>query len=149
MSFTVNTAFVQQFRGNLELLVQQRGSKLLSLCRPEKIVGKYTHFDRLGTTEADEILTRHGDTPDPANLEHSRRRCILRSFDKSELIDNADKVRMLIDPTSEYALSISHALGRKADDIILDALYGNSYSVDSSDSQSTVTLASFNSGSQI
>lgn len=142
MSDTVNTAFVQQFKANLELLVQQKGSILLPLVSPEKITGKYTHFDRLGTGEASEVMTRHGDTPDPLNLAHSRRRVILRTFDAAELVDNADKVRMLIDPTSEYAMSIAYALGRKADDIILAALYGDSYAVDSSDAQTAVPLGS-------
>lgn len=142
MSDTINTAFVQQFRNNLELLVQQKGSVLLPHVNPEKITGKYTHFDRLGSGEASEVLTRNGDTPDPLNLAHSRRRVILRTFDAAELIDNADKVRMLIDPTSEYAMSIAYALGRKADDIILAALYGNSYAVDSADAQTTVALSS-------
>jgi len=142
MSSTVNVAFVQQFKANLELLVQQKGSMLLPVVRPEKITGKYTHFDRLGSGEASEVLTRHGDTPDPLNLAHSRRRCILRTFDAAELIDNSDKVRMLIDPTSEYSLSIAMALGRKADDIILAALYGDAYAVDSADAQSSVVLPS-------
>lgn len=141
MSTTVNTAFVQQFKDNLELLVQQKGSRILPVTRVEKIVGKFTHFDRLGTGEASEVVDRHGDTPAPLNLAHSRRRAILRTFDAAELIDNADKVRMLIDPTSEYTQSIMYSLGRKADDILLDALYGNSYAVDSSDAQSTVALS--------
>jgi hypothetical protein len=149
MSDTINTAFVQQFKANLELLVQQKGSRLLPHLNTEKIVGKYTHFDRLGSGEAAEVLSRNGDTPAPLNLAHTRRRVILRTFDAAELIDQADKVRMLIDPTSEYATSISYALGRKADDIILNALYGNAYAVDSSDSQSTVTLESLGSSQQI
>lgn len=140
MSSTVNVSFVQQFRDNLELLVQQKGSKVLPTVTVDKIVGKYTHYDRLGAGEASEILTRHGDTPDPLNLVHSRRRVILRSFEAAELIDDADKVRMLIDPTNEYSMSLSFALGRKADDILLDALYGNAYAVDSADAQSSVAL---------
>jgi hypothetical protein len=149
MSQTVNYNFVQQFKANLELLVQQKGSVLLSHVRPEKITGKYTHFDRLGSGDASEVLSRHGDTPEPLNLAHSRRRCILRTFDAAELVDNADKVRMLIDPTSEYATSISYALGRKADDIILAGLYGTAYAVDSSDAQSSVALSDLGSGQQI
>lgn len=149
MSQTINTNFVQQFKDNLELLVQQKGSMLMPHVNIERITGKFTHFDRLGSGEASEVTTRHGDTPEPLNLAHSRRRCILRTFDAAELIDNADKVRMLIDPTSEYANSISYALGRKVDDIILDALYGNAYAVDSADAQSTVTLESLGSGQQV
>jgi hypothetical protein len=149
MSQTVNTAFVQQFRANLELLVQQKGSMLLPHVNVEHIVGKFTHFDRLGAGEASEVLTRHGDTPSPLNLEHSRRRCILRTFDAAEMVDRADKVRMLIDPTNEYAQSISNALGRKIDDLILIGLYGNAYAVSSADAQTTVALTDLGSGQQV
>ena len=142
MSQTANVSFVQQFKGNIELLVQQMGSKLLPVVRTEKITGKSTHFDRLGAGTASEVLTRHGDTPSPLNLVHSRRRCILRTFDAAELIDDADKVRMLIDPTNEYSQSIAFALGRQADDIILGALYGSAATVDSADAQSTASLGS-------
>lgn len=140
MSFTVNVAFVQQFKNNLEHLVQQKGSKVLPALKTEKITGKYTHFERLGSGEASEVLTRHGDTPDSVGLEHSRRRCILRTFDMAEYVDNEDKVRMLIDPTSAYAQSIAWALGRKADNLIIAAMYGNAYTVDASDSQSTASF---------
>lgn len=144
MSFTVNVAFVQQFKNNLEMLVQQQGSKVLPHLKTEKITGKYVHFERLGSGEASEITTRHGNTPDPVGLEHSRRRCILRSFDINELVDNEDKVRMLIDPTSEYAQALSWGLGRKADNIILAAMYGSAYAVDSADAQSTVSFTAGN-----
>jgi hypothetical protein len=40
------------------------------------------------------------------------------------LIDDADKVRMLIDPTSSYARAAAAAIGRAQDDVIIDALGG-------------------------
>jgi hypothetical protein len=144
MSNSINVAFVQQFKDNLRLLAQQKGSKVLPHVAVETIVGKYTHFERLGGTEAVEVLTRHGDTPDPANLVHSRRRAILRTFEAAELIDDADKVRLLIDPTNAYAMQLAYGLGRKADDIILAAMYGDAQSVDSADAQGAVSFAAGN-----
>tara|TARA_Y100000592_G_scaffold67745_1_gene105255 strand:+ start:7893 stop:8270 length:378 start_codon:yes stop_codon:yes gene_type:complete len=42
----------------------------------------------------------------------------------NKYIDDADKVRMLIDPTSSYARAAAAAIGRAMDDEIIDALGG-------------------------
>ena len=48
----------------------------------------------------------------------------MRDFDWAELIDRPDRIRLLIDPTSPYAQNASFALGRKMDEIILEAFFG-------------------------
>jgi hypothetical protein len=53
---------------------------------------------------------------------HSRRRVTPAPYEWADLIDKQDKVRMLIDPTSEYAQAASWALGRAMDDVIIAAV---------------------------
>jgi|TARA_R100000329_G_C7600943_1_gene213135 ABC-type Fe3+ transport system substrate-binding protein len=48
----------------------------------------------------------------------------LTSYEWADLIDDADKVRMLIDPTSSYARAAAAAIGRAMDDAVIDALGG-------------------------
>ncbi len=45
----------------------------------------------------------------------------------ADLIDDADKVRMLIDPTSSYANAAAYAIGRAMDDAIITAALGTAY----------------------
>jgi hypothetical protein len=45
-------------------------------------------------------------------------------WEYADLIDDADKVRMLIDPTSSYANAAAYAIGRAVDDAIIDAADG-------------------------
>jgi hypothetical protein len=52
---------------------------------------------------------------------HARRRLSLASYEYADLIDNQDKVRMLIDPTSSYAMAAAAAMGRAMDDVIITA----------------------------
>ena len=139
MSTEVNKAFVQQFKDNLIHLAQQKGSKLASTVKKEMVTGKSAHFERLGATAAVQRTSRHGDTP-LIDTPHSRRRVTLLDYEWADLIDHQDKVRMLIDPQSDYALAGARALGRKLDDIIIGALEGNASSIDSSDSASSVAL---------
>jgi hypothetical protein len=51
----------------------------------------------------------------------------MEDFDWADLVDQEDKVRMLIDPTSTYAKSAANAMGRAIDEVIVDAIRGASF----------------------
>ena len=140
MSIEVNKAFAQKFRDSFIHLVQQKGSRLREYVRVNTDVqGKYDHFDRLGNTSAQKITSRHSDTPLIATP-HSRRRVSMEDYNWADLVDKADKVRMLADPTSEYMKAGVWAMGRTMDDVIISAMLGNAVSVDENDSSSNVAL---------
>ncbi len=80
--------------------------------------GEEQFFEQVGPVAAQEVTTRHGDSP-LVSTPHDRRRITLRFFDWGDLIDNFDKVRMLIDPTSPYTQNAVNALGRALDDVLL------------------------------
>jgi len=124
MSIQITTAFVQQYRANVEHLVQQKGSRLRPLVRAESQNAEFDFYDRIGATLAQEVTGRHQDTP-LINVPHDRRRCSLRDFDWADLIDRTDRIRMLIDPTSPYSQNAAYALGRKMDEVILDAAFAS------------------------
>lgn len=137
MSTQITTAFVQQYRANVEHLLQQKGSRLRPYVRVETQNAEFDFYDRIGATSAQEVTGRHQDTP-LVNVPHDRRRVSLRDFDWAELIDRPDRIRLLIDPTSPYSQNASYALGRKMDEIILEAMF-NSVSTGKTGS-STVTF---------
>lgn len=140
MSTQITTAFVQQYRSNVITLSQQKGSKLRPAVRVETgIVGTSSYFDRLGPTAAVKKTTRHGDTP-LIDTPHSRRRVSLSPYEWADLIDNADKVRMLIEPQGLYAENAVKAFGRAMDDELIAAASGTAYTgVDGSGTQA-ITL---------
>ncbi len=140
MSTEVNKAFVQKFRDTFIHLVQQKGSRLRDYVRVNTdIVGKYDHFDRIGSTSAQKITSRHSDTP-LISTPHSRRRVSMDDYNWADLIDKADKVRMLADPSSDYMKAGVWAMGRQMDDIIIAAMSGNAVSIDEDDASSNVAL---------
>lgn len=124
MTATVNTAFINQFADTMHSLVEQRGSKLRPSVKVEMAKGEKHFFDRLGSFEASEITSRLQSTDliDPA---HSRRMASVRRYDASTYLDDIDKLKMLIDPTNDYAIKLARAHGRKLDDIIIDAMLGS------------------------
>jgi len=142
MSTEVNKAFAQKFRDTFLHLVQQKGSRLRDYVRVNTdISGKYDHFDRIGSTSAQKITSRHSDTP-LISTPHSRRRVSMDDYNWADLIDKADKVRMLADPASDYMKAGVWAMGRKIDDIIIAAMSGNAVSIDEDDASSNVALPS-------
>ena len=123
MSDQITTAFVQQYKGTLYNLVQQKGSRLREAVTVEAVNGEYGYFDQIGATAAIERTSRHSDSP-LVNTPHSRRQVTMRDFEWGDLIDNPDKVRLLVDPSSSYLQSAMWALGRKVDDVMIEAALG-------------------------
>ena len=127
MSTEITEAFVQQFRSDIFHLSQQKGSRLRSMVRNESQNGKSQFFDRLGSVTAQKKTGRHSDTP-LIDTPHSRRRVTLNDYEHADLIDSADKIRLLIDPASPYSQAFMWAFGRAMDDEIISAALGNAYS---------------------
>jgi len=102
------------------------GSRLREAVDVESITGKNAYFDQVGVTAAQVRTSRHANTPQ-IDTPHSRRRVSLADYEWADLIDDADKVRMLADPTSSYAKAAAAAMGRSMDDVIITALGGTAY----------------------
>jgi len=123
MSTQVTTAFVNQFSSNVMLLSQQIGSKLRGSVSEESVTGEKAYFDQIGSGVAQLRTSRHADTP-LMETPHSRRQVSIDTYEYADLVDDADKVRMLIDPTSTYARAAANAIGRAMDDAIITAATG-------------------------
>ena len=124
MSSQITTAFVEQYSANIQMLSQQMGSLLRDAVRNESVVGKDAYFDQIGKVTAIKKTSRHSDTPQ-IDTPHSRRRVSLADYEFADLIDQQDKVRLLIDPTSSYAKAAAYAMGRAMDDVIIAAALGS------------------------
>lgn len=126
MSFEVTEAMVQQYRGNIALLSQQKRSVLEPHVRVETIHAEFEYFDQIGTVEAQPKNGRHADTP-LMDTPHYRRRVTSSPYNWADMVDNTDRLRMLADPTSPYAQNAVMAFNRQKDKIIIDAAFGDVY----------------------
>lgn len=126
MSTQITMSFVDQYSANVQALVQQKGSKLRNLVGIETVRGKHAFIDQIGQVAAVKKTTRHADTP-RVDTPHKRRSLTLETYNWADLIDNDDKVRMLIDPTSDYSNAAAWAMGRAMDKAIIEAALGNAY----------------------
>tara|TARA_Y100001938_G_scaffold148396_1_gene231990 strand:- start:771 stop:1646 length:876 start_codon:yes stop_codon:yes gene_type:complete len=120
----ITTAFVNQFSANVQLLSQQMGSLLRNTVDVETVNGEKAFFDQVGSTAAVERTTRNADTP-LIETPHQRRMVTMADYEYATLVDDQDKIRLLIDPTSTYARAAAAAMGRKMDDVIIAAFFGD------------------------
>jgi capsid protein len=127
MSQQIPIAFVNQYHGDVEMLLQQKGSRLRPCVRVEDQKGEIQFWEQIGPTEAVDITNRHGDSPQ-VDSDHFRRAVTLQFFDWGDFIDKIDKVRMLIDPTNSYTQNAVYALGRKIDRIIVASFFATAKS---------------------
>ncbi len=124
MSTQITTAFVNQFSSNIQMLSQQMGSLLRNAVDVETVNGEKAFFDQVGSAAAVLRTTRHADTP-LVDTPHSRRMVTMSDYEYADLIDDQDKVRLLVDTTSTYARAAAAAMGRAMDDVIISAALGS------------------------
>lgn len=122
MSFTITEAFIEQYSANFHTLAQQKESRLESCVMVESgIVGASKAVERIGAANAYQLTTRHADTT-YVETPHSRRWLDLADYAWADLVDEMDKIKMLIDPTSPYLAAAVAAMNRKKDDVIIASL---------------------------
>jgi hypothetical protein len=126
MSNQITEAFVQQFADNFLHVAQQTNSRLESAVLVESgIVGMSKSINRLGQRTAQRRIARHADTP-INDQPHSTRYVDLFDWEDGDMIDDQDKIRLLVDPSSDYVKAIVNSLNRAKDDVLIAAMQGNS-----------------------
>ena len=142
MSVEIPVSFVQKWRDDYIALSQQKGSRLRPHVRVQTgIKGKADNWERIGSTVASQITSRHAATP-LISTPHSRRRCSLGDWNVADLIDSADKDKTMLQLEGPYMESMLWAMGRAIDDEIISQMLGNSVSVSSTDAESNIALPS-------
>lgn len=128
MSFEVTANFVQQYKDNVVFLAQQEGSRLRDCVRLQPdIVGLNYYFERMGATNVTIKTGRHVPTP-LISTPSSRRRVSMTTVQWGEAIDQDDKLKLLINPESEYVQLAKMSFGRAIDQFIIDAAFNSAFS---------------------
>tara|TARA_R110000772_G_scaffold9017_3_gene29673 strand:+ start:2047 stop:2913 length:867 start_codon:yes stop_codon:yes gene_type:complete len=117
---------VIDYKSTVEHLLQQRGSKFRSTVMEDSYNGKAgAAVNQIGAVNAQLKTTRHSDTP-LIETPHDKRWVYPSDYEWADLIDDQDKLRIIADPTSPYAINGAMALGRAMDDVIISAATGTS-----------------------
>jgi hypothetical protein len=125
MSDTLVNLYAQQFKGNLQLLLQQRGSRLrASVTEASDYFGNASApVDQIGSVDADSVTGRYQPIQGK-DVPNNRRWVFPQDFDLPVFVDTFDKLRLVSDPTSTYVQAVMAGMGRKVDDIIIGGIFG-------------------------
>ena len=109
----------------MHLAYQRQGSKLRNTVRTiSNVNGSSAVFQKVGAGTASTKST-HGLVP-VMNLDHSSIEVILEDYYAGDWIDRLDELKINIDERQVIATAGAAALGRKTDELIIDALAGAS-----------------------
>lgn len=121
MSTTLDKAFIKQFEREVHEAYQRQGSKLRNTVRTiTDVNGSSAVFQKVGSGTASTKST-HGMVP-VMNLAHSNIEVILSDYYAGDWVDRLDELKTNIDERQIIAAAGAHALGRKTDELIINAL---------------------------
>lgn len=124
--FSIQDHHMFQFSKNVELLLQQRGSRFEPAVTTANYTGdKAQVILQLGEVEMASLAADdwRGDTA-WADIEHRQRWVFPADFALSLPVANQDQLRTIADPRSQYAEAVRAAYARKVDDLIIAAALG-------------------------
>lgn len=114
--------YVQQFSSNIQLKLQQKGSRLSQAVMSGNHVGSQASpVDQFGAINANKVTGRYNPIS-PTDAPTDRRWVFPQDYDLAQLLDTFDKLRLLIEPMSSYVTNAVYALGRAKDQEILNGL---------------------------
>ena len=127
MPDAITTASVQEYKANVELLMQQQDSRLRSSVTTDSYVGKAASVvEQFGEATAVVRTARHADTP-LLDLTQDKRWVFPTDIEWASLVDNVDKLRMRIEPTGAYTRAAAAGMNRKVDDTIITAFFATAF----------------------
>ena len=126
MADTQNEIYAQAYGQNIMQLAQQKYSKLLNTVYLKPNVRGKTFFqDQIGEWSMATKGGRNVQTPnnDP-NL--ARRMGVMLDYHDNRMLDRGDELKCISDPRSAYTIAAARSLGRKIDDVIIEAAISTS-----------------------
>ncbi len=127
MSENLFQLFTTQFSTNLELKLQQAGSKLRRHVDEGFHVGKMASpINQVGAISLKAPAGRFA-PKNRTDAEFTRRWVFPNDGEIDQLIDSFDELKTIVDPKSKYVQNASNAVGRGWDDTITAAAFGINY----------------------
>lgn len=127
MSENLFNLFTTQFSANLEMKLQQMGSKLRGKTREGFHVGKQASpINQVGAVSLRAPAGRFAPMG-RVNADFTRRWVFPQDGELPQLIDSFDELKTIVDPKSQYVTNASNAVGRAWDDALIAAALGTAY----------------------
>lgn len=143
MSENLYKLYTEQFSTNMELKLQQMGSKLRGKVREGFHVGKMASpINQVGAVQLQSAQGRFAPIS-RVDADFTRRWVFPQDGSLPQLIDSFDELKTIVDPKSMYSENASMAVGRAWDDCLISAAFGTAQIGQDAAGLSSETWASF------
>jgi hypothetical protein len=141
MSVNLPSHYVMQYASTINLLLQQKGSKLRDKVMIGSHIGKQASpVDQIGAVEAQRVTSRFS-AMGRVDAAVSRRWVAPVSYDLPQLVDHFDKLKLMNDPQSAFVQNAVFAMGRAMDREIIAAFMGSALTGETGSSTTSFTAA--------
>ncbi len=145
MSENLSKLWTTQFSTNLQLRLQQMGSKLRGKVMEGFHTGKQASpIQYVGPVQLKAPAGRFS-PKNRTDADFMRRWVFPQDGEIDQLIDSFDELKTIIDPKSQYVSGAANAVGRGWDDAVIAAAFGTAQIGQDAGSLSSETWASFSS----
>lgn len=125
MTVNIPNHFVEQYTTNVAHLLQIQGGKM----RPLVTEGSYkgeggAAVDQYGAVEMNEVVSRFQPMT-RVDAAVDRRWVYPVDYSLPQMVDNFDKLRLMVDPQGALAQAAIKGAGRKMDEVIFDAFFAD------------------------
>lgn len=128
MSKFLTNAAVQEFDSEVKHEYQAMGTLRNTVTIRTGVVGDAYKFARMGKGMANQKASQANVTP--MDVGHARQTANLENWNAPEYTDIFDQAEVNYDEKSELAQTIAHGLGRREDQIIIDAIAAGTFQTD-------------------
>lgn len=125
MTYSVSTAFVNQYQDSIKLLAQQEHSVFENLVMKGDCQGEYKYFDYIGPVS---FTARSSSNEATAftDVAHTKRVVDFDDYFINFYVDSVtDLQRMNVNPQSQYVKAAVNAWNEKKDSVIVTAMFGS------------------------
>ena len=119
MSASIPVSFITQFESEVKLAYQRMGALLRGTTRETHVTGSTARFPKLASGIANQ-KARNGDIT-PLDLAHSNATVTMEDWYAPDYIEDLDALKTNVDFRTDYARTLAMSLGRRADQIKIDA----------------------------
>ncbi len=124
MSENLVQLYTTQYSTMVEMLLQQKGSKLRGRVREGSHIGKMASpINQIGAVQLKAPAGRFAPLG-RQDASMDRRWVFPQDGELPQLVDSFDQLKTLVDPKNEYAANAAAAVGRAYDDAIIAAAFG-------------------------
>jgi len=125
MSINTPQHYVKQYADTIQLLLQQKDSRLAGSVSSGSYIGEQASpVDQIGAISMQAVSGRFNPMG-RVDATLDRRWVSPQDFQLPQLLDKFDKLRLLIDPESAYVQNAVQAANRQKDDLIIEAFFAD------------------------